>query len=70
MVLADSGWFESSYCINTPNCVSMRFGDGCVLLRDGKLKDGPVLEFDHDEWMAFLLGVFNGEFGWPFQHDA
>jgi hypothetical protein len=66
MILRDREWFKAGYCINTPNCVWVRISNGCVLLRDGKLEDGPVLEFDHDEWMAFLLGVFDGEFGWPF----
>lgn len=33
-----------------------------VLVRDSKAPDGPVLEFTHAEWDAFLGGAVDGEF--------
>ena len=58
-----SGWFKSSY--SGPSCVSVRFVDGEVHVRDDKAPDGPVLVFNRGEWEAFLLGAFNGEFEMP-----
>lgn len=48
------------------SCVEVAFLDNgaCpVLVRDSKHQSGPVLEFTHAEWDAFLKGVRAGEFG-------
>lgn len=62
----DRSWFKSSFSdANPPNCVEVRFEGGRVLVRDGKLPNGPVLAFNRGEWEAFELGVFHGEFSMP-----
>jgi hypothetical protein len=62
----DQGWFKSSYSNGGSNaCVSVRFVDGTVQVRDDKVAGGPVLMFNQAEWEAFLLGAFNGEFDMP-----
>lgn len=39
--------------------------EGGVLIRSSRVDDGPVLSFTHEEWVAFLAGVRNGEFDLP-----
>lgn len=59
-----ANWFKSSYSDGASNCVEVAFaGDGTVGLRDSKDRKGPVLEFNPDEWAAFIKGVQSGEFG-------
>jgi len=44
-------------------CVAVKvFPDGSVKLRDTKNPGGPALEFNKDEWAAFIGGVKLGEF--------
>lgn len=50
----------SSFC-NLGGCVEVGRGDGVVLVRDTKNRDRE-LEFTHEEWAAFVLGVKRGEF--------
>ena len=52
----------SSYC-SIGGCVAVgRSSDGGVLVRDTKKPEQPPLEFDADEWAAFVAGVKAGEF--------
>jgi hypothetical protein len=44
------------------NCVEVRVGNGVALVRDTKNRNGGVLQFDADEWTAFVSGVKRGEF--------
>jgi hypothetical protein len=62
----DQEWFKSSYSAGgSNNCVSVRFVEGVVQVRDDKAPDGPVLVFNRGEWEAFLLGALDGEFDCP-----
>ncbi|MFL6073578.1 MAG: DUF397 domain-containing protein [Mycobacteriales bacterium] len=59
-------WHKSSLSgDNQPSCVEVAFDGDAVLVRDSKDRDGPVLRFTPDEWVAFLGGVRNGEFQLP-----
>jgi len=60
-------WRRSSYsdagtCMN---CVEVGIQDNAVVIRDSKDPDGPTLTFTRDEWVAFTLGVLDGEFALP-----
>lgn len=56
------GWRRSSLCANG-GCVEVkRLPDGGVAIRDSKDERSPVLEFDEEEWRAFLGGIRLGEF--------
>jgi len=59
------GWHKSSFSSLEGNCVEVlhdRQGM-LVLVRDSKDRDGPILVFTGDEWVAFVNGVKDGEFG-------
>jgi Domain of unknown function (DUF397) len=59
------GWRKSSYSGNGgADCVEVGHGPGpgCILIRDTKHRDGPVLSFSAAEWRAFVAGVRNGDF--------
>lgn len=43
-------------------CVAVKRNQDGVLVRDTKVQDGPILEFTHEEWEAFIGGVRLGEF--------
>ena len=59
---ADRGrWNRSSFCAGN-GCLEVAFGPGTVSVRDSKRSDSPVLEYNHEEWRAFLAGVRQGEF--------
>jgi hypothetical protein len=47
------------------NCVEVHIQDNAVVIRDSKDPDGPTLTFTRDEWVAFALGVVDGEFALP-----
>ncbi|MEX0918987.1 MAG: DUF397 domain-containing protein [Candidatus Paceibacterota bacterium] len=46
-------------------CVEVSIGKDLVVVRDSKNQAGPVLNFNHDEWRAFVQGVKNDEFDLP-----
>jgi hypothetical protein len=60
-------WIKSSYSGPTGgNCVEIAFlPDGDVAMRNSRQPSGPMLVFTQAEWMAFLGGARNGEFGIP-----
>lgn len=74
-------WVQSSEC-SGGNCVEARSAcadnacvevghqQGMVLVRDSKDPGGPVLQFDHDEWRAFVLGILRGELLFGVLDDA
>jgi Domain of unknown function (DUF397) len=59
--LAAAAWRKSSRS-GSNGCVEIAFLDGQIAVRDSKDRSGPVLQFTHREWQAFLDGVRNGEF--------
>jgi hypothetical protein len=52
---------KSSFC-GHPGCVEVGGESGNILVRDSKDKNGAVLTFTPDEWVAFVAGVKAGEF--------
>jgi len=59
--LAGAPWHKSSRS-ESNGCVEVAFFDGQIAVRDSKDRSGPVLQFTHREWEAFLAGVRRGEF--------
>lgn len=54
---------KSSYCgSDSPTCVEVQRDRKIVSVRDSKHPQGPVLQFNHDEWTDFLKGAVAGEF--------
>jgi Domain of unknown function (DUF397) len=64
---ADLAWRKSSESESGQSCVEVAIDAGAVYLRHSQHRSGPVLEFLHKEWAAFLTGVHNGEFELPSQ---
>lgn len=58
-------WWKSSWS-DTQNCVEVAIVEASqVFMRDSKVPDGPVLEFDPIAWETFVAGVRAGEFDLP-----
>ena len=55
-------WKKSTASANNPQCVEVAFAGQSVLVRNSRQPDGPMLSFTVPEWIAFLIGVGNGEF--------
>ncbi|HEY2507052.1 MAG TPA: DUF397 domain-containing protein [Streptosporangiaceae bacterium] len=61
--LRHAQWFKSSYSANGSTCVEVATNlPGIVAVRDSKDRDGAVLTFTPDEWIAFVNGARSGEF--------
>ena len=59
----DSSWVKSSLSFSNSNCVEVaNLPSGGIGVRDSKDTSGPVLQFTHSEWQAFIGGARNGEF--------
>jgi hypothetical protein len=59
---ANAVWRKSVHS-DSGACVEVAASAGWVGVRDTKDADsGPVLQFNQDEWTAFLAGVASGEF--------
>ena len=54
-------WRKSSESLNG-DCVEVAPLPGGVAVRDSKNPNGPMLEFTHSEWRAFIAGANKGEF--------
>ena len=58
-----TGWRKSSHSSGTGNCVEVATADSTVGVRDSKQHGrGPVLEFSHVAWKAFIRAAKNGNF--------
>jgi uncharacterized protein DUF397 len=58
-----TGWRKSGHSSGTGNCVEVATADRSVGVRDSKQHArGPVLEFTHAEWAAFIRAAKGGEF--------
>ncbi|MEX5632617.1 DUF397 domain-containing protein [Parafrankia sp. FMc2] len=57
----EPAWYKSS-ASGKENCVEVARRSAFVLVRDSKNRDGAVLRFTAQEWVAFLEGVRGGEF--------
>jgi hypothetical protein len=53
-------WKKSSYSANG-DCVEVGFAGAYVLVRDTKNRQGGVLRFTSEEWVAFLKEVRAGK---------
>jgi hypothetical protein len=64
--LTDAIWHKSSHSGGGNNCVEVATNllgtHGNVYVRDTKDPEGPVQQYNHSEWRAFLNGVRDGEF--------
>lgn len=59
-------WIKSSYSADGGACVeTRRAGPDTIEVRDSKHPDGPVLEFNNQEWAAFVASCSAGEFDFP-----
>ena len=50
-------WRKSSYTHNGGNCVETASGDGVILVRDTKHRDGGALAFGPEAWARFLTSI-------------
>jgi hypothetical protein len=55
-------FFKSTRSGTNGACVEVATCDCGIQVRDSKDQSGPVLNFTHAEWDAFLAGVRDGEF--------
>lgn len=55
----------SSFSGGNGECVTVAMGDDVVQLGDSKHPETPPFDFTPNEWVAFVLGVKNGEFDPP-----
>jgi hypothetical protein len=54
-------WRTSSYTGNGGgNCVETASGNGVIMVRDTKDRDGGTLALSADAWSAFLAGIKQG----------
>lgn len=60
--LATVTWATSSYSTGEANCVQVALGGSAIGVRDSQDPDGPVLAVPAGRWLAFLLGVADGDF--------
>jgi hypothetical protein len=58
-------WHKSSASLGQGDCVEVAFGQESVYLRHSQRIREPVVQFEYQEWAAFLVGVRNGEFDPP-----
>jgi len=58
---SEADWTRSTLCGNG-SCVEVAVGKSFVLMRDSKLRHGPIIQFDREAWKDFLAGARNGEF--------
>ena len=61
--LTGAVWHKSTRSGANGDCVEVADNlPGVVAVRDTKNRDGGTLVFTHDEWVAFIGGVRDGEF--------
>src|SRR4051794_8775955 len=65
----DGHWRKSSYS-QGGSCVEVRRRSRNIQVRDSKDPQSPVLTFTPQEWVAFVLGVCDGEFDVPVPQDS
>ena len=51
----------SSYCVLGHTCVKVAHKAGIIAVADSKNPKQAQLQFDKNEWNAFIAGVKNGE---------
>ncbi|MFF5333614.1 DUF397 domain-containing protein [Streptomyces sp. NPDC013181] len=53
----DAQWFTSSYSNGNGNCVEVARLGAAIVVRDSKVRTGPVLTCGADGWRAFIKTV-------------
>jgi uncharacterized protein DUF397 len=66
---SNAKWHKSARS-STGACVEVATLERGVGVRDSKDRQGPILVFRFDEWIAFLGGVRDGEFDIISEHLA
>ena len=54
-------WRRSTRCSES-GCVEVASTRSGSMMRDSKLDESPILEFDRDSWAAFVAAIQAGEF--------
>lgn len=57
-----AGWQKSTVSEPRQGCVEFAKVGDIVAIRDSKVVDGPILQFNEQEVRAMFSGVKNGEF--------
>lgn len=58
----DGDFKKSRHCAHCSRCVVVAHKDGVIAVRDTKDANKTTLQFNKDEWQAFIAGVKSGEF--------
>jgi Domain of unknown function (DUF397) len=58
---ASLAWRVARDC-DAGTCISVAPHKGMIVIGDTKNPDGPVLSYNHDEWLAFVRGIRQGDF--------
>ena len=58
---ASLAWRVARDC-DAGTCIGVAPHRGMIVIGDTKNPDGPVLSYSHDEWVAFVKGIGQGDF--------
>ncbi|OGT29810.1 MAG: hypothetical protein A3E87_05625 [Gammaproteobacteria bacterium RIFCSPHIGHO2_12_FULL_35_23] len=58
----ESDFVTSSWCPVPGRCVKVAHKVGIIAVADSKNPKQEALQFDKNEWQAFIIGVKNDEF--------
>lgn len=59
--LGSLAWRVARHC-DGGSCIRVAPHKGMIVIGDTKNPDGPVLSYSHDEWLAFVKGIRQGDF--------
>lgn len=62
MPIQTGEWFLPRRSENGHSCVQTKFTDDAIYVRNNLRPDAGTAEFTHEEWMAFVAGVKDGDY--------
>lgn len=62
VIFHDNEFKKSTACPSCKTCVTVAHKEGVIAVRDSKDSSKMTLNFNKDEWQAFVAGVKSGEF--------